>query len=80
MEIKIKISKEDEKCLLNDLLDINEWVQAAVKGKINNCKSRLLDKYRSPLLNKTDSELIKEITSMKGYKNRKQRDAEQEHL
>ena len=35
--ITIKIDDTDEKVMLNDLLDIDTWVQEAVTGKINNC-------------------------------------------
>ena len=39
--VTVTINDIDEKVLLNDLLDINEWVQSAVSGKINNCWSRM---------------------------------------
>ena len=36
--LTVNISDADEKAMLNDLLDIDAWVQSAVAGKINNCK------------------------------------------
>ena len=36
LTITIEINDHNEKLLLNDLLDIDDWVQAAVIGKINN--------------------------------------------
>ena len=37
MTITVEIDDTDQKVLLNDLLDINQWVQDAVTGKKNNC-------------------------------------------
>ena len=76
MKITINITDEDVKVLLNDLLDIQDWVEKAVKGKIANCKTRLISPYKSPLLDKTDDELIDIITSAPGYKNRAERETE----
>lgn len=42
LEITITISDLNELALRNDLLDIDKWVQDAVKGKISNCKSRMV--------------------------------------
>ena len=35
LTLTVNISDHNEKVLLNDLLDIDAWVQAAVTGKIN---------------------------------------------
>ena len=40
MTITVVINETDQKCLKADLTDINEWVQDAVTGKINNCWKR----------------------------------------
>jgi len=37
LTVTVEISDHNEKVLLNDLLDIDDWVQQAVVGKINNC-------------------------------------------
>ena len=37
LTITVTINDTDQKCLKNDLLDIDDWVQKAVEGKINNC-------------------------------------------
>ena len=36
LTVTVDISDLNEKILLNDLLDIDDWVQLAVLGKINN--------------------------------------------
>ena len=40
--ITVNISDDEEKCLKYNLLDIPSWVQAAVDGKVNQCKNRLV--------------------------------------
>lgn len=49
MEIQVIISDVNVSILENDLLDINQWVQNAVVGKINNCKKRLLAEWQPKL-------------------------------
>jgi len=39
--ITVTINDTDQKCMKNDLLDLNQWVQEAVTGKKNNCWKRL---------------------------------------
>ena len=36
LTITITINETDQKILKNDLLDLDDWCQAAVTGKINN--------------------------------------------
>ena len=42
LTVTVEISDIDVLALKNDLLDIDDWVQKAVVGKINNCKKRML--------------------------------------
>ena len=49
--ITITVDDTDEKVLLNDLLDIQEWVQGAVDGKINNCWKRMQQNWTQQLMN-----------------------------
>lgn len=80
----IEISDSDVKCLENDLLDIEEWVQGAIDGKINNCKKRLLREWQPRLLLDPDvktipaneTALIEYITARSDYQNRSARDTE----
>lgn len=47
--ITVNISNDEEACLLNDLLDIDDWVQKAVIGKVNQCRKRLIREWQPKL-------------------------------
>jgi hypothetical protein len=82
--ITITISDIDEKVLHNDLLDIDEWVQGAVTGKINNCWKRMQQDWTQRLMNDetfTDSipsnkdAFVTMVTARDDYQTRTERDA-----
>lgn len=82
--ITVTISDIDEKVLHNDLLNIDEWVQGAVTGKINNCWKRMQQDWTQRLMNDdtfTDSipsnkdDFVAMITARDDYQNRSERDA-----
>jgi len=84
--ITVKIDDTDEKVMLNDLLDIDEWVQLAVTGKINNCWKRMQQNWTNQLMNDesfTDSipsnkaDFVKMVTARSDYKDRAARDKEE---
>jgi len=50
LTITVNISDHQEKILLNDLLDIDVWVQGAVAGKLNKCSKRMSDQARQVLM------------------------------
>ena len=83
LTITVDISDDDQKALLNDLLDIDAWVQAAVVGKINNCKKRMAASAAAVLkadasvetMPATDDGLISALLARDDYKNRAERDA-----
>ena len=84
--ITIKIDDTDEKVMLNDLLDIDTWVQQAVTGKINNCWKRMQQNWTNQLINDesfTDpipsnkADFVKMITARSDYKDRAARDKEE---
>ena len=83
LTITIEISDHNEKLLLNDLLDIDDWVQAAVVGKINNCGKRMAIKATTVLkadasvetMPATDLGLQNALLARDDYKNRAERDA-----
>ena len=85
LTVTVDISDLDEKLLLNDLLDIDDWVQAAVVGKINNCKKRAANSAAAILkadasiesMPATDDGLIAALFDRADYKNRAERDAEE---
>jgi len=85
LTITVTINDVDQKCMKNDLLDLNKWVQDAVTGKKNNCWKRFQREWTTKLMdddsftdtipsNKTD--FVNLVTSRSDYKDRATRDAE----
>jgi hypothetical protein len=80
--ITVQVSTTNEKILLNDLLDIDDWVQQAVVGKINNCKKRMAIEATAVLkadpdvetMPATDDGLIAALLARDDYKNRAARE------
>ena len=81
--VTVNISDADEKAMLNDLLGIDDWVQAAVVGKINKCKKRMAIQATAILkadasvetMPATDDGLITALLARDDYKTRAERDA-----
>ena len=77
------ISDTDEKLLLNDLFHIQDWVDGALTGKINNCWKRfqtewttkLLDDSTVSAISASKSDFVEQVTNRTDYKTRAQRDA-----
>ena len=87
--ITVKIDDTDEKVMLNDLTDIDEWVQDAVTGKINNCWKRMQQNWTNQLMNDesfTDSipsnkaDFVKMVTARSDYKDIVARDKEEKSI
>lgn len=85
--VTITINDTDEKVLLNDLVNIQEWVQGAVDGKIHNCWKRMQQNWTQQLMNDdsfTDpipsnkADFITLITARDDYQTRAERDAASE--
>ena len=85
LTLTIEVDDTDQTVLKNDLLDIDAWVQDAMKGKINNCWKRMQREWTDKLMNDesfTDSipsnkaDFVKLVTSRSDYKDRKARDEE----
>ena len=84
LNVSGSISDTDEKLLLNDLLGIQDWVDGALTGKINNCWKRFQTEWTTKLLNDetvtaisaSKSEFVEQVTNRTDYKTRTQRDAE----
>ena len=83
LTITVTINDTDQKCMKNDLLDINQWVQDAVTGKKNNCWKRLQQEWTTKLMNDesyTDAipsnkeDFVNLVTSRSDYKDRAQRE------
>ena len=81
--VTVEISDHNEKVLLNDLLDVDDWVQKAVIGKINSCAKRMAVEATAVLkaddsvenMPATDDGLITALLARDDYKNRAERDA-----
>jgi len=84
LTITIEVDDTDQKCLLNDITNINEWAQAAMTGKINGCWKRMQNEWTTKLMNDesfTDAipsnkaDFITLVTARSDYKTRAERDA-----
>ena len=83
LNVSGSISDTDEKLLLNDLLGIQNWVDGALTGKINNCWKRfqsewtpkLLDDPSVSAISASREEFVEQVTDRSDYQNRAQRDA-----
>ena len=81
--VTVEINNLDQSILLNDLLDIDDWVQASVVGKVNNCKKRMAGQATAVLkadasvetMPATDDGLITALLARDDYKTRAERDA-----
>ena len=85
LTITVTINETDQKCLKNDLLDLDDWLQQAMIGKINNCWKRFQRQWTQKLMddpsftdpipsNKTD--FCELVMARDDYKDRATRDAE----
>ena len=84
-DLKVEITVNDtmQAIMNNDLLDIKEWIEGAVGGKMNNCWKRMQSEWTTKLMNDdsfTDSipsnqaDFVTLVTGRDDYKTRKERD------
>lgn len=82
--LTVEVTDTEQAILLNDLLNINDWLQAAMSGKKNNCWKRMQSEWTTKLMedesftdsipsNKTD--FVTLVTARDDYKTRAERDA-----
>jgi hypothetical protein len=85
LTITATIDDTDQAVMLNDLLDINQWVQDAITGKKDNCWKRMQQDWTTRLMNDdsfTDpipsnkADFVALVTARSDYKTRSQREAE----
>ena len=85
LTITVIVDDTDQAVMLNDLLDINQWVQDAVTGKKDNCWKRMQQDWTQRLMNDdsfTDpipsnkADFVALVTARSDYKTRSQREAE----
>ena len=83
LKVEITVNDTEQAIMNNDLLDIKEWIEGAVGGKINNCWKRMQTEWTTKLMNDdsfTDSipsnqaDFVTLVTGRDDYKTRKERD------
>ena len=83
LTITVQVTDTEQSIMLNDLPNINDWVQGAVTGKKNNCWKRMQTEWTTKLMNDdsfTDSipsnqaDFVALVTARDDYKNRKAQD------
>ena len=81
--LTIEVDDTQQTILKNDLLDINTWVQDAMKGKINNAWKRMQSEWTTKLMNDSSftdpipsnqADFVKLVVARSDYKNRADRD------
>ena len=85
--LTIELTDTEQAILLNDLLNIDDWLQAAMNGKKNNAWKRMQQEWTTKLMNDesfTDSipsnqaDFVTLVTAREDYQTRVERDAAQE--
>ena len=83
LTVTITLNDKEQAIMNNDLLDITEWVEGAVGGKMNSCWKRMQSEWTTKLMNDdsfTDSipsnqaDFVTLVTGRDDYKTRKERD------
>ena len=81
---KRTLSSTEEAVLKNDLLDVQDWVDGAIDGKVSNCKKRMIAEWMPKLyaddsvssIPASEDEIVAMIVARDDYKDRVARDAE----
>ena len=82
--LTVEVTDTEQAVMLNDLTNINDWVQSAVTGKKNNCWKRMQSEWTTKLMNDasfTDSipsnqaDFVTLVTARADYQTRTERDA-----
>lgn len=84
MKYTVEISETDSLALSNDIIDIDDWIQKAVTGKISNCTKRMIQEWQPKLfadssvtsIPAAQDEFIKLVVARDDYKNATTRQAE----
>ena len=81
--LTVEVTDTEQAVMLNDLLNINDWVQDAVTGKKNNCWKRMQTEWTTKLMNddsftdaipSNQADFVALVIARSDYKNRKARD------
>ena len=85
LTVTVTVDDTEQATMLNDLTDINQWVQDAVTGKKNNCWKRMQQEWTTKLMNddsftdaipSNQADFVTLVTARADYKTRTERDAE----
>ena len=83
--LTVDVTDTEQAILLNDLLSIDDWLQAAMNGKKNNCWKRMQTEWTTKLMNDSDftdsipsnqADFVTLVTGRSDYLTRTQRDAQ----
>jgi len=83
--LTVDVTDTEQAILLNDLLSIDDWLQAAMNGKKNNCWKRMQQEWTTKLMNDSDftdaipsnqADFVALVIARSDYKTRTERDAE----
>jgi hypothetical protein len=81
--LTVEVTDTEQAILLNDLVDIDTWLQGAMDGKKNNCWKRMQQEWTTRLMNDdsfTDSipsnqaDFVALVTAREDYQTRTERD------
>ena len=84
LTITVELTDTEQAIMLNDLLEIDNWVQDAVAGKKNNCWKRMQQEWTAKLMNddsftdaipSNQADFVALVTAREDYQTRTQRDA-----
>ena len=83
--LTVDVTDTEQAILLNDLENINNWIQGAIDGKKNQCWKRMQNAWTTKLMNDSDftdsipsnqADFVTLITGRSDYQSRTERDAE----
>ena len=83
LTVTITLNDKEQAIMNNDLLDIKEWIENAVGGKMNNCWKRMQAEWTTKLMNddsftdpipSNQADFVTLVTGRDDYKTRKERD------
>lgn len=84
MTLTVEVTDTEQAILLNDLLNINDWLQAAINGKKANAWKRMQQQWTTTLMNddsftdpipSNQADFVTLVTARSDYKTRTERDA-----
>ncbi len=82
--LTVEVTDTEQAILLNDLTNINDWLQAAMVGKKNNSWKRMQSEWTTKLMNddsftdpipSNQADFVTLVTARNDYKTRAERDA-----